>query len=305
MFRSNLFIPLRLYDMAGSGAGGGTGAASTPSATPSSTSSSASAASTPAASTPAASAPASSSTPATPGAATPTADDLQDGNWRELRTRYESQKAQIADLTARSTAAAAVHTHAQQLSKTLGYTDQDFADAFAADPVKTLQILESEAAAKPSASATPQGQQPPDLNKQLEDMVNQRLTPIQDFQNRQATEVAMTKYESTMDGLIKADPIISTAPPEVVSLVRDYLGEYFSTQPQILLAMKTKGDYSAVPDAFKLVAGRLHSAFKSWLSKSQGGGSSTSASTAAAPKGARPSLDDIINDPGVLGAQYK
>jgi hypothetical protein len=291
---------IRLLDVAGSEAGGG--AAGTPA--PASTTSQ------PAASTPAAGGTPSPSPSGTQQADQPTtttqpADDLQDGNWRELRSRYDSQKTEIAALKAQANPqAAAVVTHAQSIAKTLGYTDADFNEAFLADPVKTLEILTSEQAAKaqPGAQSVDQGQST-DLTRQIEDAVNQRLTPIQEFQNRQQTEVAMQKYETTLGDAIKADPILSTAPPEIVEIVKDYLGEYFSTQPQILLAMKTKGDFTAVADALKFTAGRLHSGFKAWLAQTNP--QSTTGTTPAARTGGKLTLDQIINDPGVLGAQYR
>lgn len=299
MFRFNLHIPPRFYDEAGSTAGGtGSGPATLAPAASSSAASTPAAGTSPASATGTTTPPASGTTPP----ATPAPDDLADGNWKELRTRYEAQKAEIATLKSQSTQAAAVTTHAQNLAKTLGYTDQDFAEAFTADPVKTLSILNQEAAARPASDPNA----PPDkgdLTKQIEDAVNAKLTPIQEFQNRQTTEVAMTKYNTTVDGLIKADPILATAPPEIVDIVKDYMEEYFSTQPEILLAMKTKGDFSSVPDTLKFVVGRLHGGFKAWLAKS-GPQQATGTGAPAAPNG-KFSLDDIINDPSVLGKQYK
>jgi hypothetical protein len=286
---------------------GGAGAGPAPSATPASATSS----SVPAASTPAqgsqtppspSGTPSDQSTP--PGLQQPQADDLQDGNWRELRQRYEQQKAQIAQLTSQSTAVAQVASHAQGLAKQLGYTDQDFAEAFSSNPIRTLEILQQEAADQQQSQ--PQSPQTPDLAQQLEAMVKAKLDPIADFQNRQATEVAMGKYESTLDSTIKADPILSQAPDEIVSIVKDYLGEYFSTQPEILLAMKQKGDFSMVSDSVKFVAGRLHAGFKAWLAKSNGGGPSLGQQSPASGKpNGRPTLDQIIADPGILGSQYK
>jgi len=289
---------------AGNAAGGGTGT-STPAAPATSQGTSAPAASTPAPGSQSSASPTGTQQPATQQPATTTPqDDLQDGNWKELRTRYETQKAELATLKAQaSPQAAAVITHAQGLAKNLGYTDADFAEAFAADPVKTLQILAQEQAEAQQQGQQQGQQQQPDLKKQIEDAVAQRLTPIQEFQNRQTTEVAMTKYNTHLDTTIAADPILKDAPVEVVDMIKDYLGEYFSTQPEILLAMKTKHDFTAVNDTLKFVAGRMHGAFKAWLAKSQPG--TGSVQQPAARTGGKFSLDDIIEDPGVLGNQYK
>lgn len=294
------FVLWHLLDAAGSGAvGAGTGPA--PSAPPS--------AAPPAASTPASG----STTPPPPSGTsnepppsgqpqTPQPDDLQDGNWRELRQRYEAQKAQIAQLTSQSTAVSQIASHAQGLAKQLGYTDQDFAEAFSSNPLRTLEILQKEAGQQQLEQPQPS---PDDLNSKLEAMVKAKLDPIAEFQNRQATEVAMGKYESTLDTTIKTDPILSQAPDEVVSIVKDYLGEYFSTQPEVLLAMKTKGDFSMVADSVKFVAGRLHSAFKSWLAKSNGQTTVGAQPPVSGKPNGRPTLDQIIADPSILGPQYK
>ena len=294
-----LIFTIRLLEVAGSVAGGsGSGPVSAPASTPSPT---------PAEPTPASGAPSASPT-GTPDGQQPTtptqpADDLQDGNWRELRSRYEAQKAEIATLKANSNpAATAAVTKAQTMAKTLGYTDADFNEAFLADPVKTMQILAEESAAQ--AAGNRQQPQNQDLAKQIEDAINAKLTPFQEAQNRQATEAAMVKYEQTLSTLVSADPILKEAPQEVVDVVKDYLGEYFSTQPQILLAMKTKGDFSAMDEAVKFTSGRLHGAFKAWLAKTNGQPSGNQ--SAQRPNGAaKLTLDDIINDPGVLGSQYK
>ena len=195
-------------------------------------------------------------------------------------------------------------TDAQSLAKTLGYADADFNEAFLANPIKTLEILSAEQAAK--AAAGDHNQQPSgDLAKQIEDQVKAQLTPFQEQQNRQATEAAMVKYEQNLTTLISADPVLKEAPQEVLDVVKDYLGEYFASQPQILLAMKTQGDFSAMQDAVKFTSGRLHSAFKAWLAKtSLQPGQSGTAPVGSRPNG-RPTLDEIINDPGVLGAAYK
>lgn len=264
---------------------------------------------TPAASTPAVALPA--STPGTPNPAdpnpasqTPTQDDLQDGNWRELRSRYEAQKAEIATLKANSNpAAAAAITQAQSMAKTLGYQDADFMEAFTKDPVRTMQILAEESASRQN-QPNPQDGQAPDLNKQIEDAINAKLSPFQEVQNRQATEAAMVKYEQNFTQFVSSDPILKDAPQEVVDVVKDYLGEYFSTQPQILIAMKTKGDFTAMNEAIKFTSGRLHSAFKSWLAKTNGSPTSSNGSPAPRAPG-KLTLDQIINDPGVLGDQYK
>ena len=298
---TSFFRPMEIAGATSGGSGSGPApspSSSTPSPTP--------------ASTPGQGSTSSPSPSGTPDSQQPTtttqqpADDLQDGNWRELRSRYDAQKAEISALKANANpAAAAAVTRAQSMAKDLGYTDADFNEAFTKDPVRTMQILAEEAAASQTQQQTRQDSQP-DLQKQIDDAIAAKLSPFQEAQNRQATEAAMVKYEQNFTQLASADPILKEAPQEVVDVVKDYLGEYFSTQPEILLAMKTKGDFSAMNDAVKFVSGRLHAAFKAWLNKTNGTQpGATGNQQTQRSGGGKFTLDDIINDPGVLGAQYK
>lgn len=289
------FLPFRPQIEAGTPSGGGsapTPAPAPPSPTPAPTPGGAPAAPPPA-------------TPAsgTPPAPTPDPADPADGNWREMRQRYDQQKAQIAELTSRSASLTSVHTKATEMARTLGYTDADFTAAFSADPIGTLNILSEESRAKSVAPSN--DNQPTNLAEQIRAEAQRQIAPVNDIVNRQVTEAAMVKYNSSVDTAMTADPILKDAPAEVQSLVKDYLEEYFSTQPNILLAMKTKGDYTAVPDALKFIGGRLHGAFKSWLTKTNPPSPGGQPNPGTPASGGKFSLDDIINDPGVLGSQYK
>lgn len=310
---------LRLFNTAGmpvSGVGGGSGTPSpipspspTPSPTPASTPGTGGSPAASPSATPGQSAPGST----TPPTQTPTPDDIVDGDWRTMRTRYTEQKNQIAQLTAQSASLSKVHSQAKEMAVSLGYTDQDFTDAFATDPIRTLELLGQET--RERAASQPRGQQPApgstiqpgDLAAQIAAEAQRQIAPINNIVNRQITEAAMTRYNQTLDQHISADPILKDAPPEITSIVKDYLGEYFSSQPAILLAMKEKGDFSAVPDALKFVSNRLHSGFKAWLAKSappQPGGAPP-VNGLPAPGGKKPTLDDFINSPELLGDRYK
>lgn len=305
-----MFIPklwFRLYAPVDLGAGGGSGSpppapTAAPSPTPASTPGGSPAPSPSATPSPT---PAASGSPTT---TTPTpADDFQDGDWRTMRTRYDSQKAEIATLKSQSGSYTKVHSQAQGMAKTLGYTDQDFTDAFSTDPVKTLSLLSQEMSERQSTTQAPSGQpSSQDLAAQIAAETQRQIAPINSIVNRQVTEAAMTRYNQTVDGLLTANPVLKDAPPEVTSIVKDYLGEYFSTQPSILLAMKEKGDFSMVPDAVTLVANRLHAAFRSWASKTQPPQPGGAPPANGLPSGNKKfSLDDFIERPEVLGDRYK
>lgn len=311
------FTLIRLLDAAGSGAGsgGGSGASSTPTAVqaPAST-----AVSTPAGQSQGASSTSSEGSQSQQGqqqGQTQTQPDPSDpayGNWKALRDTLQNERTRAAGLETQLQTFTQLRTGAQTLAKTLGYDDADFTEAFNADPAGTILILrQEEAAARQSGQrgGQQQGQQgnQQDLQDQIRDLVRKETAPVTAQVNQQITEAAMVKYEQNLTTAITADPVLKNAPPEVHDIVKDYLGEYFASQPQVLLAMKTKGDFSAIPEAVKYISGRLNTAFAKWLAHNNAGGrpSQTSPALQRPNGGAKITLDDIINDPAVLGAQYK
>lgn len=297
-----LFGPFR--SPADSSAGGGTGTPSAPTTTTTGTSTPTTI---PTGSSGAS--PTSSTTDGTQTTATqPTGPDtdIQDGNWKQLRTKYDERGQKITEYEPQAQAYTKIHTAASTLATQLGYTAEDFKFAFDSDPIGTLTLLQHEAkeAAGSARTTTDDGQ--PDLTKQLEDMVDQRMKPVTEHVNQQQTEVAMQRYSTELTQAISSNNLVATAPPEVQDMVKDYLEEYFAGQPNILTAMKQKGDFSAVKDAVSFVAGRLHSAFTKWQAAEMG---RTGGRPAANTQGAKPNgkftLDQIIDDPGVLGDQYR
>ena len=134
-----------------------------------------------------------------------------------------------------------------------------------------------------------------------------------EFVNNQMTEAAMTKYDTTLNDSITADPILASAPNEIKEIVKDYLGEYFASQPEIMLGFKQKGDFAPVKEAVTYIAGRLQAGFTAWLKvNNQTGGFQGRQQQGQQGQGngqgqgnKRPTLDDIINDPSVLGGQYE
>lgn len=305
-------ILIRLLDAAGSGAGGagGSGAAAPPAAVATQTPPASSAVSTPAGQ---------SGTPPTPQAGqqqqsqTPP-DPIDNGqqNWKALRDTLTNERTRAAGLETQLQTYTTLRTGASTIATQLGYSEADFQEAFNADPVGTITILRQEQAAARSQGQQGNGQQgqqgsQPDLQQQIRDMVKQETAPVTQQVNQQITEAAYTKYETNLAAAITADPVLQNAPPEVHDIVKDYLEEYFASQPQVLLAMKMKGDFSAVPEAVKYISGRLNTAFTKWLAHNNTGGrpSTGPAATPTRQGGGKLTLDDIINDPGVLGAQYK
>jgi len=243
----------------------------------------------------------------------PNASDPAYGNWKLMRESLQNERTTRAGLETQLQTYNTVKTAQQTLATQLGFTKEDFDAAWKADPIKTaMAIAEAQAEAQRTGQSG-RGDDKPDLDKMVRDAVSKATKPANDFVNTQMAEAAMTKYNTTVTEAITADPIFKAAPPEVHQLAKDYLEEYFAGQPDILLAMKTKGDFSSVKEAVSYISGRLHTAFQSWLkhSNSTGGfggdrqGQGNGGQGMGNGQGKRPSLDDIINDPSVLGSQYK
>ena len=247
----------------------------------------------------------------------PNVNDPAYGNWKELRTQRDQYRTQAAEHAAQLETWNRISTEASQTALELGYTAEDFATAFKQNPTRTLQILAQEQAQRQSQRGQgrqQQGQQDgqPDLEELVRSRVDSATKPVTEFVNQQMTEAAMTKYETSLTENITADPVLKGAPPEVHEIVKDYLGEYFASQPDILLGFKQKGDFTPVKEAVTYIAGRLQTAFTAWLNKnnSTGGfqgrqqGAGQGQQGVQRPNG-KVSLDDIINDPSVLGEQYR
>lgn len=286
----------RPMDGAGSEAGGGAGtppsaSVSTPASTPGQGSTS--------------TAPPAASTDASgqqPPASTndPNSTDPAYGNWKALRDQRDSVQAQLQQAQTQVQQWQTISTEAQTLATNLGYTAEDFAQAFQADPIKTLQILREQQAQGESTHT-------PDPTS-IQDLIRKEMAPVNEVINKQMTEAAMVKYNTSVTEAIKSDPLVKDAPAPVQELVKDYLDEYFAAQPEIVKAMKFKGDYAAIKDATTYITGRLHGAFSEWLKSRNAppsGESAASINNNPAPRGTRPTLDQIINDPSVLGDQYR
>lgn len=259
-----------------------------------------------------------SGTPAATGDGTQTAaakpDDIPNGDWRTLRTKYDERGTKLdayqklgddpTKLEAGLKVYTTLRTNSWTAAKQLGYQEADFDDAFAANPEKTIEILRQQAAEQQR-----NGTQPNPDGKKLEDtvrdLVAQQTKPFNEHINKQMTEAALTRYNNEFNTLIAADPVLKDAPSEVHQLVRDYLEENLIHNPQRLEGMKLRGDYGFLKDDVTLVANRLQDVFTKWQTKTQGRGPSTL--PGVRPNGAakKPTLDEMIADPSVLGDKYR
>ena len=267
-----------------------------------------------------------STTPPPAAASTPPpVDDIQQGNWQQLRAKYDAAQARAKALDAFgvpedrigtvATQYKAIMTTVNTLGKELGYEDADLAEAFATDPVKTLSLLQQEKAEAEAEAARANATQRPgesneDFMARVRDMVRKEMEPATKHINQQITDAVMAKVDTTFDAAFKA--ALPDAPAEVRSLIEDYVYESLQHSKDNVAAMRNNGDFSSVETQVQFVAGRLKDVFAKWVAHEQTrtqngrprvGDSSTG--TTQQQNGKRPSLDDMINDPGLINAKYR
>lgn len=259
-------------------------------------------------------------TPPADGSSTVTpADDIKDGDWRTLRTKYDTAKTRAAildnlglpdtELTGAVGVFKAIHTEVTTLAKELGYTDEaDVKAAFEKDPAGILAVLRKEKAEKAAQTQVPQrtGETTVDYDKRIADEVAKQTKPYTEHINKQISDAVTAKIGTEFHTAFTT--ALPDAPQTLRDLVEDYVTEHLVGNTDALVAMKTKGDYAAVSDAVKMVAGRLKSVFADWVkseSKRSGNSRMTADPTTGLPVTKRPTLDDMINDPGLINEKYR
>lgn len=322
-FLSHYMNPVSLFrlDAASDGGagGGGSAAASTGAPSTGTPASSATTGTTSASST--------GTTPTT-AAQTPTAatDGIEDGNWKAVRERLaEAQKRTAvidqlegyseADLPVAWKQFSAMRTESSTLAKELGYYDAELKEAFDQDPVATLALLRSEKAQAGRTSTQAQtrqtGETQAEFEARIQAAVDKTTKPYTEHINRQISDAV--EKQVGVEFQKAYDAVLPNTPPEVREMVEDYLTDYLIANPNLIVAMKARNDYSSIDTTVRAVAGRLQSVFQKWVAhESSRTGSRTSTSTRPAPvstgKGSGPggkiTLDDMINNPGLLGDQY-
>lgn len=249
-------------------------------------------------------------------------DSLTDGNWKEMRTRLTTaeQRAALldqldgvndADLPIAWKQFTAMKTEGATIGKALGYTDAELKEAFDADPVFALsQLRQAKADADAAARVTQKpGETQINYEKRIQEEVAKQTKPFTDHINKQLSDAIVGKIGEAFT--ISYDAALPNTPPEVRDLVKDYVDEYLVANPNLIVAMKARGDYSSIDSAIKVVAGRLTSVFKAWVQAetTRTGGRPAASTTPGSPttpvRHSKYTLDDIIDDPGVLGAQYR
>jgi hypothetical protein len=237
---------------------------------------------------------------------------------RQLRETYENLKKEFEpwqklnlkpdQVTQYQGVYTKLHTEAASIGRELGYPDAEIAEALAEDPVRTLDFLRNQAS-QASENREQPGEQ--DLQDLVQQHIQQAIGPIQQRENLRMTNEANSLFERTVHGMaveaFKSEGITDPAqiPPDEMSFLASATSEILKYDSAALQALKYEGKTAAIQKAFQEAKTYLD---KYYLSRSQREQARVQpARPGVAPRqqeNRRPSLDEIIDNPGVLGKQY-
>lgn len=237
------------------------------------------------------------------GSPTP-APNANDNNIRELRTNYERTKAdlekytklgkheEIAQHVQRWTT---IEGEALSVGKQLGYTEKEIRDALGVDPVKTIHLLRTK--------ARQGGVRNMDVSKLVEEQVQKHLTPLQERMNAEATERAEQSFNGEFDRLLK-DAFPSGLAPEVEDIFYNVTSEMMKYDEAALQRLKNEGKVADVAVYFQKSKDILVKAFQAWQKQEEAGLSGNSPTPSRPPGQKRPTLDEMIENPGLINKRY-
>lgn len=199
-----------------------------------------------------------------------------------------------------------LHTEVATLGRNLGYPDDEIAEAMAEDPVRTLDFLRNQAQQGQQAN-----DQQPDLNELVQQHVEQVVGPIQQRENIRITNEANALFERTVHQCavesFKAEGIdVSQIPQDEMFMLTSAVSEILKYDEAALKALKYEGKTAAVQQAFQEARTYLD---KYYLARSGRDRARVAPARPGQPvqqpNGKKPTLDEMIEDPGVVNAKYR
>ena len=233
---------------------------------------------------------------------------------RQLREQYEALKAQHEpytklnlkpeQITQYSQFYQNLHTEAGELGRDLGFSEEEVAEAFAQDPVATVNFLRSQAS---RAEQRGQEGQQGDLRQQMEQIVQQTIGPIQQRENLRMTNEANSLFERTVYqesvNFFKGQGIeIAKVAPEELQTIMDAASEAMKYEDADVKALKFEGKTAGVQKAFKEAINFLDRYYlarsnreRAHLGPANRGGNNQGGQQGGNQQGRKPTLDEIIN----------
>lgn len=258
----------------------------------------------------------------TPGstAASPAAPPAETENMRQLRTQYETIKKQLEGYTnlGKPEDLGQIHTQFQGWQKEasdigvgLGYSPESIQAAFKKDPLGTLSLLRQE-----RDKANPQASNLTDP-KNLQEFVNKQIAegmkPITAYQNQQMTDAANARFEQHFDTAFSTAFPDKDFPADVKKFMFEAVDLAMGYDQEAMFRLKFEGKTADIDKYFDQVKTLFLPAVNSyvtWQSKRApvpGTPTPTPTSGNKGPqyKSGSSKLDQIIDDPAILGDRYK
>ena len=248
-----------------------------------------------------------SSTPVTPASSeAPNTKQLQE-QYEQARKQLDSysqlgKPEELQGLTARYQG---WHNESVKLGRALGYSEESIQAAFADNPLETLSFLKQQFTQ--SQGAEQNLSDPRQLRSLVERVVNEQTRPVTEHINGQIAERGVATFNQTFDAAFdKAyPPDKHQGFPEVVKkLLKDATTEMMKYDPQALHRLKTEGRTADIERFFESARAMVMNAliaYSGWEAKRSG----MPGPGNVVPGKKKFTLDDIIDDPSVIGAKYR
>lgn len=238
----------------------------------------------------------------------------------QLRSAYEGIKKEFEpyqklglkpeQITGYQTVYQRTYEQVASIGRQLGYPDDELVEALQTDPVKTLDYLRAEMQARQS------GRQQNDPEAQLQERISQgieeAMTPLNEWHNEQLTSTANAAFDREAYRL--AGELFKKEGLDIKNIEEDELdailfatSEYLKYDEETVRSLKYEGKTAGIAKAFNDAIVGLDKYYMARSKRSAGmpaRPNGAAAATGAAQGGKKPTLDDIINNPGVLGQRY-
>lgn len=237
----------------------------------------------------------------------------------QLRSAYEGIKKEFEpyqklglkpeQITSYQTVYQRTYEQVASIGRQLGYPDDELSEALQADPVATLDYLRREFAAAQQGRerANPEA----DLQARISQGIEEAMTPLNEWHNEQLTTNANSTFDREAYRLAgelfqKEGVDIKSISPDELDAIMFATSEYLKYDEEALRALKYEGKTAAIAKSFNEAIKGLDAYYmaRSKRSSAMPARSNQGQPQPGQPNGKKPSLDDIINDPGILGKQY-
>lgn len=204
-----------------------------------------------------------------------------------------------------------VYNEAASVGRELGYPDAEISEALAEDPIRTIEFLRNESQRMQSGGQ--QRGQGEDLQDLVSQHVQQAIGPIQERENIRATNEANSLFERTVHQMatdsFKAEGIdVANIPQDEMFMLASATSEILKYNEDALRDLKYNGKTAAVQQAFQEARTYLDKYYlaRSGRDKARLQPVARPGQPAPPPNGGkRPTLDEMIDNPGLIGDKYR